>query len=393
MVQIMYYGLKFGRYEIAKEVWDLLAARYTTSDLSSQYQLWEELHNLKQERGESTTSFYAKMQALWDQLALSEPTFNDTADIGKYIEHRDKMSLVECHKCKQKGHIAPNCTTPLPQRSDQFSKLVVAAAAANEDTSIHPSIGNLETLFRQMISSSSTSTALPTIPGSTDGTYSWDRSPSHQTPIFTNPSLELFPNDDVESLDELSNDQTTMVPVLEDVFSADIAPGTNEIESPSVASSSSHLIRALEKTCTWDLVDLPTDKTLVGCNSTVSEFGFTSSPHDTALFICKSAQGMVLLLIYVDDMIITGDDVLGIDELKQFLSHRFEMKDLDSLSYFLGLKVTSSDDGYLLSQVKYASDLVSKASLTDSKIVSTPFEPNVKLTTLDGSPLPDATCC
>ncbi|GLT91845.1 hypothetical protein SLE2022_097130 [Rubroshorea leprosula] len=176
--------LQFGRYETAKEVWDLLAARYTTSDLSSQYQLWEELHNLKQECGESITSFYAKMEAIWDQLALSEPTFNDTVDIGKYIEYRDKMSLVECRKCKQKGHITPNCATSLPQRSDQWktqskpdqsSKPMVVAAAANEDTSVHPSIGNLETLLRQMISSSFTSIALPTILGSIDGTDSWDR--------------------------------------------------------------------------------------------------------------------------------------------------------------------------------------------------------------------------
>ncbi|GKV11339.1 hypothetical protein SLEP1_g22603 [Rubroshorea leprosula] len=49
-------------------------------------------------------------------------------------------------------------------KPDQSSKPVVAAAAANEDTSVHPSLGNLETLLRQMISSSSTSTALPTTP-------------------------------------------------------------------------------------------------------------------------------------------------------------------------------------------------------------------------------------
>ncbi|GKV25437.1 hypothetical protein SLEP1_g34876 [Rubroshorea leprosula] len=67
------------------------------------------------------------------------------------------------------------------------------------------------------------------------------------------------------------------------------------------------------------------------------------------------------------------------------------MKDLGVLSYFLGLEVTSSDDGYLLSQVKYASDLVSKAELNDGKSVSTPLEPNVKLTPMDGSPLFDPT--
>ncbi|GLU01816.1 hypothetical protein SLE2022_191000 [Rubroshorea leprosula] len=57
-----------------------------------------------------------------------------------------------------------------------------------------------------------------------------------------------------------------------------------------------------------------------------------------------------------------------------------------------GLEVTSSDDGYLLSQTKYAFDLISKVGLTDSKTTSTPLEPNVRLTSMDGSPLADLTC-
>ena len=73
-------------------------------------------------------------------------------------------------------------------------------------------------------------------------------------------------------------------------------------------------------------------------------------------------------------MIITGDDSEGIRFLQDFLSQNFEMKDLDTLSYFLGLKVTSSSDGYYLSQAKYASDLLFKASITDNKTVSTPLE-------------------
>ncbi|GKV46866.1 hypothetical protein SLEP1_g53828 [Rubroshorea leprosula] len=122
-----------------------------------------------------------------------------------------------------------------------------------------------------------------------------------------------------------------------------------------------------------------------------SSSGFTSSPHDIALFIRKTDRGMVLLLFYVDDMIITRDDVAGVEELKQSLNQKFEMKDLGVLSYFLGLEVTSSNDGCLLSQVKYASDLVSKTKLNDSKSVSTPLEPNVKLTPMDDSLLSDPT--
>ena len=90
-------------------------------------------------------------------------------------------------------------------------------------------------------------------------------------------------------------------------------------------------------------------------------------------------------------MIITGDDSAGIRSLQHFLSQHFEMKDLGILSYFLGLEVTSSFDEYYLSQVKYASDLFSKVSITNNEIVSTPLEYNAKLTPLDGEPISDAT--
>ena len=60
-------------------------------------------------------------------------------------------------------------------------------------------------------------------------------------------------------------------------------------------------------------------------------------------------------------MIITGDDLLGIQDLQHFLSQNFEMKDLGKFNYLLGLEVTSGSDGYYLSQAKYASDLLSKA--------------------------------
>ena len=90
-------------------------------------------------------------------------------------------------------------------------------------------------------------------------------------------------------------------------------------------------------------------------------------------------------------MIITGDDFTDIHSLQHFLSQHFEMKDLGTLSYFLGLEVTLSSDGYYLSQAKYASDLLSKAGITENKTVSTPFKYNAKLTPLDCEPISDAT--
>ena len=87
--------------------------------------------------------------------------------------------------------------------------------------------------------------------------------------------------------------------------------------------------------------------------------GYTASPYDSTLFLRRTDKGTILLLLYVDDMIITGDDLSSIQELKDFLSQQFEMKDLGHLSYFLGVEITHSTDGLYITQAKYTSDLLS----------------------------------
>ncbi|RVW23478.1 Retrovirus-related Pol polyprotein from transposon TNT 1-94 [Vitis vinifera] len=122
-------------------------------------------------------------------------------------------------------------------------------------------------------------------------------------------------------------------------------------------------------------------------SSTIFRLGYTASPYDSTLFLRRTDKGTILLLLYVDDMIITGNDLSGIQELKDFLSQQFEMKDLGHLSYFLGLEITHSTDGLYITQAKYASDLLSQAGLTDSKNVDTPVELNAHLTSSGGKPL------
>ncbi|KAL0544378.1 hypothetical protein IC582_019492 [Cucumis melo] len=126
-------------------------------------------------------------------------------------------------------------------------------------------------------------------------------------------------------------------------------------------------------------------------SSTITQLGFTSSSHDSALFTRQTPNGIVLLLLYVDDMIITGDDPQAISDLQCYLGKHFEMKDLGNLNYFLGLEISSSSSGYYLSQAKYASDLVNRSGITDSATFSTPLDPNVRLTPFDGVPLEDPT--
>eukprot|EP00257_Ricinus_communis_P021105 XP_015580508.1 uncharacterized protein LOC107262008 [Ricinus communis] len=123
-------------------------------------------------------------------------------------------------------------------------------------------------------------------------------------------------------------------------------------------------------------------------STVITSLGFHPSNHDSALFIKCTSAGQILLSLYVDDMIITGDDVIGISLLKSELTRCFAMKDLGSLNY-LGIEVASSPKGYLLSQSKYISDIFGHARLFDNKTVDNPIELNARYSTSDGSLLPN----
>jgi hypothetical protein len=124
--------------------------------------------------------------------------------------------------------------------------------------------------------------------------------------------------------------------------------------------------------------------------SVVTATGFSTSAHDPALFVHVSPRGQTLFL-YVDDMIITGDDPEYIVFVKTRLSDQFLMSDLGPLRYFLGIEISSTPGGFFLSQEKYIQDLLDRASLTNHWIAETPMELNVHLTPTDGEPLEDPT--
>jgi len=114
-------------------------------------------------------------------------------------------------------------------------------------------------------------------------------------------------------------------------------------------------------------------------SSVITAAGFIPSDHDPALFVHISARGRTLLLLYVDDMLITGDDHDYIAFVKNRLREQFMMSDLGPLSYFLGIEITSTPDGYYLSQQKYIQDLLLRSGLTNTRTVATPMELHLKL--------------
>lgn len=88
-------------------------------------------------------------------------------------------------------------------------------------------------------------------------------------------------------------------------------------------------------------------------SSVVIAVSFSVGDHDLALFVDTSPQGWTLILLYVDDMIVIGDDSQHIDFVKKHLSEQFLMSDLGLLRYFLGIEATSTPEGYYLSEEKY----------------------------------------
>ena len=94
--------------------------------------------------------------------------------------------------------------------------------------------------------------------------------------------------------------------------------------------------------------------------------------------------------MYVDDIIITGNNSSLLDSFARKLNFEFATKDLGSLSYFLSLEATSTTDGLLISQLKYARDILNRAQLLDSKPVHTPMIVSQHLTR-DGPAFSDPT--
>jgi hypothetical protein len=105
----------------------------------------------------------------------------------------------------------------------------------------------------------------------------------------------------------------------------------------------------------------------------------------------KTDHGIVIIVIYVDDLIITGDSDVNIFDLKKLLKQKFEMKDLGELRYFLGIEVIQSLKGKWLLQRQYAFEQIDRIWMTCCKPISIPLEQNVKLSADEGDQVEDTT--
>jgi Reverse transcriptase (RNA-dependent DNA polymerase) len=113
-------------------------------------------------------------------------------------------------------------------------------------------------------------------------------------------------------------------------------------------------------------------------------FGFHSSTSDPSLFIFRRTSDIVFLLVYVDDIILTGNNPALLQGIIQMLDINFTIKDLGELHFFLGIEVHPQNNGLLLTQSKYILSILARAHMQDAKPNATPMNTGNNLSKFDG---------
>jgi hypothetical protein len=103
------------------------------------------------------------------------------------------------------------------------------------------------------------------------------------------------------------------------------------------------------------------------------DLGFVPSKTDTSLFLFNKEGITIFLLIYVDDIIVTSSSDYAIYALLRDLNKNFAIKDLGDLHYFLGIEVTKKQNDLLLTQEKFAKDLIQRVGMQGCKSTPTPL--------------------
>ncbi|PRQ42077.1 putative RNA-directed DNA polymerase [Rosa chinensis] len=120
--------------------------------------------------------------------------------------------------------------------------------------------------------------------------------------------------------------------------------------------------------------------------------GFERCPHEHTLFVKLSEGGKILIVsLYVDDLIFTGNDEYMFEEFKKSMKDEFDMSDLGMMRYFLGVEVVQNEAGIYICQKKYASEILERFGMEKANSVRNPIVPGFKLMKDEGGVKVDAT--
>eukprot|EP00253_Pinus_taeda_P008551 PITA_08551 len=183
-------------------------------------------------------------------------------------------------------------------------------------------------------------------------------------------------------------------------------------------------INAIERNKTWDLVELPKGKEVIGVkwvyktksyekkgqehkvqrlkralyglkqaprvwysriDSYLLENGFDKCEGEPTLYIKEKDGKILIVVLYVDDVIFTSNDDYLIENFKTVMKKEFEMTDMGLLRYFLGIEVEQNGNGIFISQEKYANEVLKRFNMQESKAAITPTVMGLKLNKEDNN--------
>lgn len=119
--------------------------------------------------------------------------------------------------------------------------------------------------------------------------------------------------------------------------------------------------------------------------------GFNRCHSDPTVYTKRQGSDLLIIVLYVDDVILTGSSSSMIQNVKEPLMGQFAMTNLGLLHYFLGLEAHQSSNGITIFQQKYALDLLQCFDMANCKPSSTPFQSGVILTASCTTPKVDPT--
>ena len=119
-------------------------------------------------------------------------------------------------------------------------------------------------------------------------------------------------------------------------------------------------------------------------NDHLMSIGFVKSLSESTLYVKHTGNNILIVSLYVDDLLVTGDDTRLVEQFKQEMMQAFEMTDLGLMTYFLGIEIKQSDNEVFISQKKYAKEILRKFQMEECKAVSTPMNQKEKLSKEDG---------
>jgi hypothetical protein len=121
------------------------------------------------------------------------------------------------------------------------------------------------------------------------------------------------------------------------------------------------------------------------------DIGFQESSVDHSLFTLQQEKSKLFVLVYVDDIIVTGTQDSDIEDFIKQLQSTFQVRHLGTLSYFIGIQASRNTEGLYLKQSKYISDLLDKTQMIGARPLSTPTASGPKLSAHEGELLTDPT--